>query len=178
MAIVLAFAGRMGSGKTALTTALAQALGCRRASFGDYVRHIVKARGIEQTRENLQTVGTDLLEKDRLAFCKEVLSHSGWTSGDALIIDGLRHAETIDLIRQLISPLKLKIVYIEIDEDVRLKRLGARGEGERETLILAEAHSSEQQVASVLAQLADLTIDGGDPVHESVRSVEKWIQNQ
>jgi dephospho-CoA kinase len=175
---VLAFAGRMGSGKTTLTIALAKALGCKRASFGDYVRHIVKARGIEQTRETLQKIGTDLLQQDRLAFCSEVLRHAGWTPGDALVIDGLRHAETINLIQQLVSPLKLRIVYLRVDDAIRLERLRARGEGEREMLSLAESHSSEQQVTSILARRANLTIDGGDSVEESVRRVVEWMQNQ
>jgi dephospho-CoA kinase len=178
MAAVLAFAGRMGSGKTTLTTALAKALGCKRASFGDYVRHVVKERGLEQTRENLQKIGTELLDQDRLGFCSEVLHYAGWTPGEPLIIDGLRHAETIDLIRQLVSPLSLRIVYLEIDDDIRLGRLGARGEGEREALALAESHSSEQQVTSILARMAHLTIDSGVPVQESVRRVAEWAQNQ
>jgi dephospho-CoA kinase len=178
MAMVLAFAGRMGSGKTTLTTALAEALGCRRASFGDYVRHVVKALSLEQSRENLQRIGTELLEQDRLAFCNKVLLHSGWKPGDALVLDGLRHAETVDLMRQLVSPLMLKIVYIEIDDDIRLKRLEARGEGEGEALALAQAHSSEQQVTSILAELADLTVDGSEPVQESVRRIVEWSQNQ
>jgi dephospho-CoA kinase len=178
MAAVFAFAGRMGSGKTTLTTALAEALGCRRASFGDYVRHVVNARGMEQTRENLQRIGTELLEQDRLAFCNRVLLYSGWKPGDALVLDGLRHAETIDLIRQLVCPLMLKIIYLEIDDDIRLKRLEARGEGEGEALVLAEAHSSERQVTSILAGQADLTIDSSEPVQESVRRIVEWSQNQ
>jgi len=178
MASVLALAGRIGSGKTTLTTALARVLECKRASFGDYVRHVVMTRGIEPTRENLQKIGTELLEQNRLRFCSEVLHHSGWTPGEALVIDGLRHAETIDLIQQLVSPLRLRIVYLEIDDDIRLERLGARGEGEREALFLAEAHSSEQQVTSILARQADLTIDSAAPVRECVRRVVEWAQNQ
>ncbi len=178
MAAVLAFAGRIGSGKTTLTTALAEALRCKRASFGDYVRHAVKALGLEGTRENLQTIGTELLERDTPGFCSEVLRHAGWTPGEALVIDGLRHAETIDPIRQLVRPLRLRIVYLEIDDAIRLERLGARGEDERAVISLAEAHSSEQQVTSNLAKLADLTIDNGGSVQESVRRVVEWAQDQ
>jgi dephospho-CoA kinase len=178
MAAVLAFAGRMGSGKTTLTTALARALGCKRASFGDYVRHVVAARGLEQTRENLQRIGTELLEQDRLGFCRAVLQYAGWVPGEVLVIDGLRHSETIDLIQQLVSPLRLRIVYLAIDDDTRLERLGARGEGEREALLSAEAHSSEQQVTSILARRAHLTVDSGIPVQECVRRVMEWAQNQ
>jgi dephospho-CoA kinase len=178
MAVVLAFAGRMGSGKTTLTTAVASVLRCKRASFGDYVRHIVTARGLEQTRQNLQEIGTELLEQDKLQFCSDVLHHAGWTPGEALVIDGLRHAETIDLIRKLVSPLRLKIVYLEVDDDIRIERLRARGEGERDVLSLAEAHSSEQQVASILARQAHLIIDSIAPVQECVRRVVEWAQNQ
>jgi len=178
MAVVYAFAGRMGSGKTTLTKALAKAVGCKRASFGDYVRHVVKGRGLKQTRENLQKIGTELLEQDRLGFCSEVLYHSGWTPGEPLVIDGLRHAETIELIQQLVSPLRLKIVYIKVDDGIRLERLSARGEGERDALSVAESHTSEQQVGTILAQRADLTIDGGGSIQESTRKIVEWIQNQ
>ena len=178
MAAVLAFAGRIGSGKTTLTTALAEALGCKRASFGDYVRYVVNARGMPATRENLQRIGTDLLEHDKLVFCDAVLRYSGWTPGTSLVIDGLRHAETIDLICQLVSPLKFRIVYLEIDEDTRLERLGLRGEGGREALSLAESHSSEQQVISILARRADLIVDGGNSIQESVHRIVEWIRSQ
>jgi hypothetical protein len=133
---------------------------------------------LEQTRENLQTIGTELLEQDRFGFCSAVLDHAGWTPGEALVIDGLRHAETIDLIRHLVSPLSLKIIYLDIDEDIRQERLRARGEGAREALSLVESHSSEQQVTSILAGRADLTIDGGNSIQESVNKLLAWIPNQ
>jgi len=176
MAFALAFAGKIGSGKTALTTALAQALECKRASFGDYVRQVVESRALEQTRENLQRIGTEILEHDRFAFCDAVLRHAGWKRGDGLLIDGLRHLETIDPLQQLVDPARLKLVYIEISDGTRLERLQARGEGNPDALAVAEAHSSEKQVAGILAPRADLIVDGGDPIYENVRRVLEWLR--
>jgi len=176
MAFALAFAGKIGSGKTAMTTALAQALECKRASFGDYVRQVVNSRALEHTRENLQKIGTELLEHDRSAFCDAVLRHAGWIRGDGLLIDGLRHVETIDPLQQLVSPATLKLIYIEISDSMRLERLKARGEGNPVALAVTEAHSSEKQVGAVLAYRADLIINGDDSIRENVHRVSKWIQ--
>src|SRR5579859_1042107 len=161
--LVVAFAGKIGSGKTTLTTALAEFLKWPRASFGDYVRTAVRERGLPQTRYNLQRVGTELLHNDIGKFCKSVLLSSGWNGNQSLIIDGLRHTETIDVIREIVLPATLKIVFISISDNTRLQRLKNRGEGNADAIEDADRHSSEQQVASVLRGCADLLVDGCKP---------------
>ena len=175
MAFALAFTGKIGSGKTTLTTALARELGCRRASFGDYVRHVVNRLGLDENRENLQRVGTELLERDRLEFCGAVLSHSGWTAGESVVLDGLRHEETIEPIQGIVQPAHLEIIFVEIDEQTRLNRLGIRGDGDRRALSLADSHSSEGQVSFILAQRADLIVRGDDPVEANIEYIKNWI---
>src|SRR5437667_11684940 len=98
MALAVAFSGKLGSGKTTVSSSLAEALKWPRTSFGDYVREILRSRGLEQTRDNLQRFGTQLLNDDPRAFCRSVLLSCGWTPGDNLIIDGLRHLRTIQII--------------------------------------------------------------------------------
>ena len=178
MAVVLAFAGKIGSGKTTVTTALATALGCKRASFGDYVRHVTASLNLEQTRENLQRIGSELLKQDRIGFCDAVLRYSGWTPGETLVLDGLRHAETIDPIRRLIRPAELKIIYLEIDDDTRLNRLCLRGDGDQSSLTAAESHSSELQVRSELTSRADLVINSSASVSDNVNRVIEWAQDR
>lgn len=178
MTLVLAFAGKIGSGKTALSGAVSEALGWRRASFGDYVRHVVSGRGLMETRENLQRIGTELLEADMFEFCRRVLTHSGWSNGEPLIIDGLRHAETAPLISQIVEPAEMRIIYIDIDQQSRLNRLTRRGEGDPLLLTLAEQHSSELQVGSILRGMADLILDGRRPIPESTASVLQWVKKQ
>lgn len=172
--VAVAFAGKLGSGKTTVTRSLAEALGWPRAGFGDYVREAVRRRGLEGTRENLQRVGSQLLDSDPETFCTSVLLSCGWRSGQNLIIDGLRHVETIEIIRKLVYPAALKIVFISVPESTRLQRLRQRGESDVAT---AERHSSEQQVGSDVYSCADLVVEGNKPVESIVAELTAWITN-
>lgn len=178
MAIAIAVAGRIGSGKTTVTKSVALSLGWPRASFGDYVRAVAKERGLPQTRTQLQELGTSLLRSDPPQFCAAVLHHSGWRLGENLIIDGLRHAETIPIIRGLVAPAPLKIVLISVPEETRLKRLAARGDGDKDSVASVEAHSSEQQVASALGDFADFIVNGDHSVEAVAQGLCEWIRNQ
>ncbi|HCT61333.1 MAG TPA: hypothetical protein DGA22_10765 [Acidobacterium sp.] len=176
MIFAVAFAGKIGSGKTTISTAAARVLQCKRASFGDYVRHVVASQGLDATRENLQQIGTKHLEANRFEFCRNMLEYSGWTQGESIIIDGLRHHETIPLLNQLVAPAELRIAYIDIDELTRLKRIGIRDENQLASLRSADAHSSEQQVGTIIREIASLVLDGGQSVEDCVASALKWIR--
>jgi dephospho-CoA kinase len=176
MNLVVAIAGKMGSGKTTLSKDLAAALSCPRAAFGDYVRQQVQGRGLPLTRENLQVIGTELLLKDSAAFCDSVIASSGWHKGLDLVIDGLRHLATIPIIRRITEPSDLKIVYISVTEETRLQRLSARGEGGRDNVTKMDSHSSEQELASIAA-MADITIPGDEARHTNVSSIRNRLEN-
>jgi dephospho-CoA kinase len=170
MTLVVAIAGRMGSGKTTLSKDLAAAMGCPRATFGDYVRQQVHDRGLPLTRENLQVIGPELLLKDPAAFCISVITSCGWQKGLDLVIDGLRHLVTIPIIHRITEPAVMKIVYISVPEETRLKRLSDRGEGGPENVARMESHSSEQELGSI-AQMADIRIRGDEVREVNVSSI-------
>ena len=174
MMLAVSFAGRLGSGKTTLSKSLARSLGWRRTSFGDYVRQATRERGLEQSRQNLQGIGTQLLKDSPQAFCTAVLLSCGWEPGDNLIIDGLRHMSTVQIIRELVRPALLKIVFISVPDATRFNRLEKRGELE---IASAERHSSEQELSSLEAH-ADLVIDGNRPVKTVIAELTHWIRNQ
>ncbi|HEY4678007.1 MAG TPA: AAA family ATPase [Candidatus Angelobacter sp.] len=176
--LVIAFSGKLGSGKTTISNAVATALGWPLAGFGDYVRQVVRERGLDGTRENLQAVGTELLEADPREFCKAVLSSGGWIRGEPLLIDGLRHVKTIAIIQELISPATLRIISILVPEATRLQRLGQRDQVEAASTGIIEAHSSEQEVGSILCSHADLVLDGEKPVSVLVAEIIDWIRLQ
>jgi dephospho-CoA kinase len=94
-----------------------------------------------------------------------------------LVIDGLRHLITIPIIRRLIEPAGMKIVYISVPEQVRLERLKARGEGDACNIARIESHSSEQDLQSV-AQIADLALRGDRPRDANVSEITAWLRNQ
>jgi dephospho-CoA kinase len=175
MTVTIAIAGKICSGKTTIATALAKLLDCPRASFGDYVREVVANRELPPTRVNLQQVGAEILKTGTDDFCKAVLLQSGWIPGQSLVIDGLRHEETIEPIRQQVKPSELKIVFLSIDERTRSSRLAQRGDGDAIALMLADTHPSEYQANTTLAAHADLVINASQSIDEIVSEIKAWI---
>lgn len=172
---VVAFAGKIGSGKTTITKSLADLLAWPRASFGDYVREAARRRGMKDTREVLQALGTEILRADPRNFCQSVLSHCGWNAGQNLLIDGLRHEETIEIIKGLTLATTVSIVFVKISEVVRFERLMGREESDAKYRAMVEAHSSEAQVTSILARKANFTVDNDGPLEATVSAVSQWI---
>src|SRR3569833_1687057 len=88
---VIGISGKIGSGKTTLAEFTAQRFQVPYVSFGNYVRHVAKERGIVENRENLQNLGQDLINEDIDQFCRKVLYFDGWDGKSSLILDGIRH---------------------------------------------------------------------------------------
>lgn len=151
-------------------------LGWRRASFGDYVRAEVTRRKLAGTRDELQSVGTELLNADTERFCRSVVEMSGWKPGEGLILDGFRHVQTIDPLVRFTRHLPFKIILIKVDEETRRERLSRRGEGDPRVIKRIEAHSSEAQVASTIEEIADLILDGAEPPNTLAEKVSSWVR--
>jgi transcriptional regulator with XRE-family HTH domain/dephospho-CoA kinase len=173
--LVIGFAGRIGSGKSTLSSEVAKRLGWRRASFGDYLRTVAKSSGLDESREVLQQLGASLIEKGVDDFCRAVLTHYGWSAGEPLVIDGIRHAEVVESLRKLVAPLDLRVVFLDVGDEQRLKRLNAQDERTAENLGLVEGHATEQQVKGLLPDLADLRLSSDRPVPELVATLVNWI---
>jgi hypothetical protein len=99
-----------------------------------------------------------------------------WEPGRPLVIDGIRHAEAVDALRQLVTPSKLVLVFITVNDPVREARLRQRGVTDREQLRRVEEHPIEVQVGTVLLEMADLTVDGARPVEDLLQETVTWIQ--
>lgn len=163
---VVAFSGRIGSGKTTLCKAVATQLGWPYTSFGEYVRRIARERGLDDTsRSVLQDVGLTLIAAGWDSFCQGVLDDVGWKSGTPLLLDGIRHLEALQTLRRLVSPLDLMLVYIDVSDSVRSSRLAARQHGLGD-LGRHEEHSTERQVATLLRSKATTILDGSLAVEE------------
>lgn len=173
--LVVGFAGRIGSGKSAISSEVAKTLGWPRASFGDYVRTIARNAGLEESREVLQEIGATLIERGIDDFCRAVLAQSGWNAGEPLVIDGIRHAEVVAALRRLVAPLEMRVVYLDVKDEKRLDNLRKREDSLPEKLDLVEAHATEEQVKNVLPELADLRLPGDRPIEELVTTIVTWI---
>jgi cytidylate kinase/transcriptional regulator with XRE-family HTH domain len=174
--IVLALSGRIGSGKTTLSHELADALGWKRASFGEYVRAYAKSQGLDDnSRDVLQAVGQSLVEKDAVDFCRSVLAHFGWTSGEPLVIDGIRHSAVVDALRKIVAPLDLRVVYVDVSEKTRLKRIRDTDKDVVQRMNEIEAHATEREVPNAVRALAARHIEGDRPVEDVVQDILGWV---
>lgn len=175
--LVLAFSGAIASGKTSVSTAVAQSLGCPRVSFGEQVRRVADERGLPASREQLQFLGEFLVREQPEDFCLAVLRQADWKPVSNLVIDGVRHAEILQTLRTLVKPCELKLIFITVDEQTRAARRPGTGDAP-EVLSALDAHSTERQVMSELPAMADLLVDGTRDINALADEIVWWIHSQ
>jgi cytidylate kinase len=176
MALVLGFSGKRGSGKSTISQSVAEALNWRRTGFGDYVRGEAKPRDLDESLENLQAIGEELVARGPETFCRAVLRQADWEPGDSLVVDGIRHVEVVAALRAVIAPDQFRLVYISLAEDVREARLSERDNISRGGARQYDAHSTEAQVES-LSRIADLVVDGSLPDSKITEKIVRWVQH-
>lgn len=171
--LVVGFAGRIGAGKSSVSAAFAEELGWKFASFGAFVRKTATERGMDLSRESLQTVGAELEAKDAAKFCWAVLDGAGWNAGERAVVEGIRHVRILDTLKSQVAPQPVFLVYLEAPDELRRNRLQERGAQEAHYLELAETHSTERDVITELPQLADLVLSTeGAALADLVRQIK------
>jgi dephospho-CoA kinase len=173
--MVLGLSGPSGTGKTTVAKAIARTLGWPLASFGDYVRTVARTQGLDDSsRDVLEGLGELLVEEDVERFCRSVLTHFKWKSGEPLVIEGIRHQQVAETLRKLAAPMDFRIVYLEVDDETRRLRLRQRGTREEEVARMHE-HPTERLVKEQIPQIADLTLPATKPVDELVKEIVNWV---
>lgn len=173
--VVVGIIGKIRSGKSSLSRGLSENLNWPYVSFGDEVRSITGRRGLSPSREVLQKIGEELVAKSPQEFCEAVLAQAQWQPGEWLVVDGIRHLKIVEILRDLVRPSVLRLVYVRTADDVRESRL-ANEINEPEDLERIEHHSTEEQVGTILPSLIDLTVDGEKPIGELVAEVRTWLE--
>lgn len=169
--LVIAFSGRIASGKSTLSREVALALCLRRVSFGDCVRTLAQNNGLLDTRKNLQVLGESLVSSDPVAFTRSVLATANFRSGESLVVDGIRHLQVLRALRVICAPSVVRLVLLDVDDEVRRVRQVLRGI--QDGVAGADAHSTEVQVSEVLKSEADVLLDGSLPILDLVAIVTK-----
>jgi dephospho-CoA kinase len=167
----LVFAGRIGSGKTHVSKAVASALGFRWNSFGSTLKNIAVERGLTINRENLQALGEKMVAGEPEELCRRVLGDAEPAGPQPIVIDGLRHRHIRDMLQQLLAPQQLLVVYIDVPDAIRLERLRVRDGLSEADIQKFEKHSTEIQVAAEIRGMADLVIDNSGPLSETVAAI-------
>ncbi|OWP61670.1 hypothetical protein CDA63_18170 [Hymenobacter amundsenii] len=176
--LVVAFSGKVGSGKSSVSAAVASVLGWQRVSFGEYVRGVAQAQHLDDSRLTLQNLGEQLLAADARAFCANVLAQAP-NQSEPLIIDGVRHMQVLRMLRELVAPCSVAHVHLALDEATRAKRiLACRGEVDAQEIQRIDTHTTEQEVINSLPQYADLVVDSYDNLTTVTQKVSVWIRSR
>jgi len=169
---IIVLASRIGAGKSTLARALAEVSGLPIVSFGQYVKSIATERKLPLSRENLQTVGEELVANDPKEFTRRALASVDSRIG--AIVDGLRHQTVLTEIRSWAPDLPVALIFIQVADEIRLERLTARGMSANE-IFRANNHPMELALEEQLLPLADLVLDGTISAETNALTVAEHI---
>jgi dephospho-CoA kinase len=176
--VVIAFSGRIASGKSTISSAVAESLHLPYVSFGNYVRFVARCRRLTESREVLQEIGANLVEKDIEGFTRAVLAQADWQPGQSIVVDGIRHMMVLDCLRQIVAPTQLYLIFVAVDEATRSTRLLDREGIGLENYLHLDRDSTEQQVKSHLAEISDLVVDGTHPLEAIVDLIIPGVEDK
>jgi len=171
---VIGIAGKIGAGKTTLSTALSRNTGWQSINLGSYLK-LLAGSSFQGDRQTLQELGARLVRDSLSEVCQGVLEHVGWRAGIGLILDGIRHSTVINEFRRLVSPTPVLLVYVDTGDTVRKARYSERTSASELELSEAEKHYMEQEPANTLPQIADIIVRGDIELEGEVDYVKKSI---
>ncbi|WP_113891993.1 AAA family ATPase [Roseiarcus fermentans] len=162
MNLLLCFSGQIGSGKSSVSAAVAEALGWRSTGFGDYLRkEIARIGGDPTDRKALQDLGQQRVEEDSTAFCRDVLEAAGFQPGDDFIVDGIRHIAIFDILATVSVPSEARLLFLGAPQSTRNARIQTRADAQ--DFERASGHRVEDELQDALPQRAHAIIDATQP---------------
>lgn len=159
--MIIGIAGTIASGKSTLARALACEYSLKLVSFGEFVRHEARARGLDPyDRLVLQDLGQSLVVEDVGSFIRGVFGFAKVQPADRIVLDGVRHHIVWDEIVTFASMRGsiARLIFLEMPDQERLRRLISRGIS-MDRILLEDRHVSEKEVHVGLTEKADLRLD-------------------
>ncbi|MDE0230334.1 MAG: hypothetical protein OXJ62_15900 [Spirochaetaceae bacterium] len=179
ISLLVCFSGKIGSGKTSTSRAVASALRCGRASFGDYLRDVVATRGGDPgCRKSLQDLGQARIDQDAELFCSEVLTAGGFVPGEDFVLDGIRHVEVLPHLVSISAPSEVRLIFLKADAGLRSIRVADRAAWVPEDFDAAADHLVESDMEAELPMAADAIVDSSIPerdvIKHCIRFIDAW----
>ena len=166
-ASIIAFSGKIGSGKSSISTVVAEFFKFERISFGDYVRALVAAKGGDPaSRKELQDEGQRRVIEDPVLFLSGTLEFHHWSSDTDAIVDGLRHISILSAMRDRFGA-RMFHIHLNVENSKATERALRRGD-EHGGVKGALQHVVEADVDTNLLRLADLAVDADQPQEKLV----------
>jgi dephospho-CoA kinase len=181
MSLLLCFSGQIGSGKSSVSTVIAEALGWRRTGFGEYLRsEIARVGGDPNDRKALQDLGQKRVDKDPTAFCRDVLSAGSFMPGDDFVIDGVRHVRIFEILTEVSTPSQARLLFLGALQTTRLARVEARADAR--DFARASTHRVEAELHDALPQRADGIVNADQSldhvVSDCLELIRHWQQKR
>ena len=178
-ALLVCFSGKIGSGKTSISSAVAKALGCGYTSFSDYLRDVVEKRGGDpDCRELLQDLGQSRIKQNAELFCRDALAGAGFVPGENFVLDGVRHVQVLQHLSEIAAPSEVRLIFLEAGAGLRSLRVGQRSAREGRDFKRAENHVVEADMDEKLPSAAHAIIDGSlsAPVvlEQCIKLIDNW----
>jgi dephospho-CoA kinase len=173
--MIVAFAGRIASGKSAVSKAVAEQYSVDRVSFGDAVRTEARRRGLGENRTTLQDLGDELILAGWDRFCGLVLEQAHWDGRRSLVVDGVRHDGAVDALRHRAGRSRLHLVFVDTSWERRLAWLVDRGVSVPEALA-ADNHPNEGELDAIRNR-ADLVVTNDADLEVVVTSVVRSLDS-
>jgi len=164
---VVAISGMIGSGKTTIATLLSERLRWPYAAYGDLIRTVAASRGLTGDRADLQQIGGELIAAGWDSFTRLVLGQASWAPGQALILDGLRHAAGAGALARIVAPLPAIVIYLDVPAATGLARARDRDHLPRHRGRRDDLHPVELDLPAVRDQ-ADLVVPASEDTPSQV----------
>jgi dephospho-CoA kinase len=176
---IIGLVGPIRAGKTTITKYLVERYGYSLASNSEILRTILADIGLEQTRDNLGTLGNSLFGvfgNDLLARYRLEKLHLG-----RVVIDGIRYSE--ELIRYRTVP-QFKLLGVMATDDTRFERAILNSEEFKDSELTRAKFNemvfsrSELDVPMLLAEADRVIENNGSLSHlllEVDQAMESWI---
>ncbi len=164
MKAAIVICGRIGSGKSTVSTMLASDLSIQVVSFGDYVREMARRGGRPDTRSSLQNLGDCLYRQlGASGLLQGTLEMAGIANDETGIFDGVRHIDVLSEIRRRAG--KTVAIYLDVSPEVRYQRRRSQGSSDLswQEFEAIDSHSVEGEIGA-LAELCDFVIDASQPL--------------
>jgi dephospho-CoA kinase len=122
-------------------------------------------------------LGETLINNGLEEFCRSVIKQAVWKPGQSLVIDGIRHHDVLNKLKEIVRPSSFVLVYISVNEDNRLRRIAQRDGLSQNEACKVDEHSTEKDTKLVLTQLADIKIIGEQPIEMAVKEISNHLSH-
>lgn len=178
MKLVIGLIGEIASGKGTVAEHISKEYGASVYRFSDVLRDVLRRLHIENTRENLQSIGVSIRQAFGVGVLADCLREDMLEdTSDLIVVDGVRYAHEAEMVRSFKDSI---LLYIHAPDVVRYKRAVKRGtRGERKMTFEQFKKAGEGGTEGMIRQIAgqaDHTIENTGTVEELCENIDKIVK--